>query len=181
MTPKNTDPEPSQVLIETDILAAFLVASESGPEPLLQQALKRYVCYTTMLNAFELLRAARNENEQQIVHSLLTLVRVLGFNARTAIPVAALSRAIEHEHGIVLSTRDALVIGMAAQSKLTILTHEKYDLFTRTKSVPVLRDVATSIAHVDEQNGSKNIFSQVGIGEAEAGVAHAYTDQASHP
>jgi hypothetical protein len=66
--------------------------------------------------------------------------------------------------------RDAFVIGMAQQSKLSILTQNKYDLFTSAHIVPVIRDVATSIASGSRENeltnGSDNIFINVGIGQA---------------
>ncbi len=141
-----------QVLIETDILGEFLVSTAHDPEPRLLRALRSATCYTTMLNAYELLHAARNEEEQQHIYSALTLVRVLGFNSRNAVPFAALAQAIERDHGVRLSMRDAFVIGMAKQSKLSILTQNKHDLYTSAHTVPVwhdvpvIRDVATSIA-----------------------------------
>lgn len=160
-----------QVLIETDILGEFLVSTASDPEPRLLRALRSASCYTTVLNAYELLHAARNEEEQQHIYAALTLVRVLGFNARNAVPFAALAQAVEREHGIRLSTRNAFVIGMAQQSKLSILTQNNYDLFTSAHVVPVLRDVATSIADRsskdEKENRSDNILNRVGIGVAE--------------
>jgi predicted nucleic acid-binding protein len=159
-----------QVLIETDILGEFLTSTESSSEPRFLRALRRYTCYTTMLNAYELLHAARNEEEQQHIYSALSLVRVLGFNSRNAVPFAALSQQIERDHGVQLSMRDAFVIGMAQQSKLSILTQNKHDLYTSAHTVPVIRDVATSIASRSVENelmnGSDNILSNVGIGEA---------------
>ena len=72
-----------QLLIETDILGEFLVSNDNDPErgavePRLLRALRSATCYTTMLNAYELLHAARNEEEQQHIYSALSLVRVLG-------------------------------------------------------------------------------------------------------
>jgi predicted nucleic acid-binding protein len=123
-----------------------------------------------MLNAYELLHAARNDQEQQQVYAALSLVRVLGFNSRNAVPFAALSQEIERERGIRLSMRDAFVIGMAQQSKLSILTQNKHDLYTSAHIVPVIRDVATSIAYRsstnEKENRSDNILINVGIGEA---------------
>jgi predicted nucleic acid-binding protein len=160
-----------QVLIETDILGEFLVSTPNDPEPRLLRALRSATCYTTMLNAYELLHAARNEEEQQHIYSALSLVRVLGFNSRNAVPFAALSNEIERDHGIRLSMRDAFVIGMAKQSKLSILTQNKHDLYTSAHTVPVIRDVATSIAsrsaENELENRSDNILINVGIGEAE--------------
>jgi len=122
-----------------------------------------------MLNAYELLRAATSEQEQKHIYSALSLVRVLGFNARTSVTFAALSQRIEREHGITLSMRDAFILGMAEQSRLSILTENKYDLYTRTSVVPVIRDVATNNANVSRENvnenGSKNILTEMGIGK----------------
>jgi hypothetical protein len=123
-----------------------------------------------MLNAYELLAAARSVEEHEHIYSALSLVRVLGFNARTAAPFAALSQKIERERGIKLTMRDAFVLGMAEQSKLSILTQNNYDLYTSAHTVPVIRDVATSIAHSSVENelmnGSENILTNTGIGEA---------------
>ena len=166
-----------QVLIETDVLGEFLVSTASDPEPRLLRALRSATCYTTMLNAYELLHAARSEEERKHIYAALTLVRVLGFNSRNAVPFASLSQQIERERGIRLSMRDAFIIGMAKQSKLSILTQNKHDLFTSAHTVPVwldvpvIRDVATSIAsrsvENELENRSDNILINVGIGEAE--------------
>ena len=158
-----------QVLIETDILGEFLVSTAHDPEPRLLRALRMCTCYTTMLNAYELLRAATSEQEQKHIYSALSLVRVLGFNARTSVTFAALSQKIERERGITLTMRDTFILGMAEQSKLSILTENKYDLYTRTSVVPVIRDVATTNANVSRENvnenGSKNILTEMGIGK----------------
>jgi predicted nucleic acid-binding protein len=147
-----------QVLIETDILGEFLVSTSDDPEPRFLRALRSATCYTTMLNAYELLHATRSEEEQQHIYSALTLVRVLGFNARNALPFAALSQEIERDHGVRLSMRDAFVIGMAKQSKLSILAENKYDLFTSAHAVPVIRDVATSIASRSREEKQEKSF-----------------------
>ncbi len=123
-----------QFLIETDILTDYL--HHSGAETsVLRKALARGVCYTTMLNAFEVFRSATSKDEERVILQMLTAVRVLGFNARTAQPFALLAR----EATIELSDRDAIILGMAQASKLVVLTNKLYEQYSKAAIVNVLR------------------------------------------
>ncbi len=132
----------AQYLVETDVLAEYLVAAP-GERSLLREALRYSVCYTTMLNALELFRAARGIEGRAAVLQLLHLVRVLGFNFRTAETYAELAEEIEMKTGAVLTDRDLMVIGMARASKLAILTRSRYQCFRDTNSVEVFSEVSS--------------------------------------
>ena len=53
-----------QFLVETDVLTEYLVAP-SGEATTLRTALASGVCYTTMINALELFRAATTKKERE--------------------------------------------------------------------------------------------------------------------
>src|SRR5579872_5124709 len=55
-----------QFLIETDVLREYLVSAQPG-ESILRTALATEVCYTTMVNALELFRASRTNEEHDAV------------------------------------------------------------------------------------------------------------------
>jgi len=126
-----------QFLIETDVLREYLVSAQPG-ESVLRTALVTGVCYTTMVNALELFRAARTNEEHDAVMQVLMVVRVLGFNSRTAESFAKLSQDIETKTGIIITEREAMIVGMAKTSKLTIVTKDLFERYKRFEAVPVL-------------------------------------------
>ncbi len=128
-----------QFLIETDVLREYLVTKNS----LLRTALSEGVCYTTMYNALEIFRLARNEGEKEVVKNMLSVVRVLGFNYRYAEQFAQIIREIEEESKTDITEREALIIGMAKTSKLTILTREYFDRYSSLQGVDVACEAAT--------------------------------------
>jgi hypothetical protein len=129
-------------LIETDVLAEFLVAGPSvergravpPEEPsLLRRALGVSVCYTTMLNVMELFRATASDPERNAIAALLRLVRVLGFHARYARPFAEYARTFDG----LATDRETMVLGMAKISNLTILTKFHFDRYRHLGIVDV--------------------------------------------
>ncbi len=127
-----------QFLIETDVLREYLVAKGSG-QTVLRNALSRGVCYTTMYNALELFRAAHNKEESDAVMQMLMCVRVLGFNSRFAQSFADMAKEVEEKNGITLSQREAMIIGMAKASKLSIITTDYFERYEACGAVPVAR------------------------------------------
>jgi len=126
-----------QFLIETDVLREYLIAKQ-GEQALLRKALSRGVCYTTMYNALELFRASRTKEENDAIMQVLMSVRVLGFNSRFAQNFADMAKEVEKK-GIILSQREAMIVGMAKASKLTILTTDFFDRYKAIGTVPVAR------------------------------------------
>ena len=127
-----------QFLIETDVLREYLVAAK-GAETVLRKALATGVCYTTMYNALELFRAASGKEENDAVMQVLMVVRVLGFNSRYAQSFAEIASEIEKKTGIILSQREAMIIGMARTSKLTIVTKDYFQRYNSVGIAPVVR------------------------------------------
>ena len=130
-----------QFLVETDLLREYLVAP-AAEATTLRKALSVGVCYTTMINALELFRAARTKKEADAVMQLLLVVRVLGFNSRYAETFAAIAREIEEGTASHPSERDMLIVGMARVSKLSILTKVFFDRYNGFNAVPVLKAVS---------------------------------------
>lgn len=128
-----------QFLIETDVLREYLVSRSS----LLRSALREGVCYTTMYNALEIFRLAKNEAEREVVKNMLSAVRVLGFNYRYAEQFALIIKEVEAQSDTEITEREALIIGMAKTSKLTILTREYFDRYKSLRGVDVAREAVT--------------------------------------
>src|SRR5438105_5020712 len=99
----------SACLVETDVLAAFLTARGGQ----LREALARAVCYTTVMSAIELLRAASGDAERAAVMRVLGIVRVLGIPAKGARQSAEFASA---------TLRESLVLGLALASHMAVLT-----------------------------------------------------------
>jgi len=129
-----------QFLVETDVLTEYLVAP-AGEATTLRKALAQGVCYTTMINALELFRAAATKEESDAVMQILLVVRVLGFNSRYAETFAGIAREIEAETAQHLSEREVMIVGMARVSKLSILTEDFFDRYSGFKSPPVQRSI----------------------------------------
>ncbi|MEO6939930.1 MAG: hypothetical protein ABI444_07310 [Candidatus Kapaibacterium sp.] len=148
----------SQLLIETDVLADFLI-TPNGERSLLRSALTQSVCYTTMVNALELFRATRSESENAAVLGMLNVVRVLGFNARFAQTFSEVAREIETRTSKQLTDREAMIVGMAKASKLSILTVTLKDRYESFESVAVLdtKAIAALREEVPNSNDAQNI------------------------
>jgi hypothetical protein len=129
-----------QFLVETDVLTEYLVAP-AGEMTTLRKALAQGVCYTTMINALELFRAAATKEESDAVMRMLLIVRVLGFNSRYAETFAGMAQEIERKTTLHLSEREILIMGMARVSKLSILTTVFFDRYTGFKAAPVQRSI----------------------------------------
>ncbi|HEY6171510.1 MAG TPA: hypothetical protein VIX80_04535 [Candidatus Kapabacteria bacterium] len=128
-----------QFLIETDVLGEYLVSRNS----LLRTALLEGVCYTTMYNALEIFRLAKNEAEREVLKNMLSVVRVLGFNYRYAEQFALIIKEIEEKSDTEITQRETLIIGMAKTSKLTILTREYYERYKSLYGVDVASEAVT--------------------------------------
>lgn len=126
-----------QFLIESDVLREYLIAVKEE-STLLRKALSKGVCYTTMYNALELFRAAGTKEETDAILQMLMVVRVLGFNARYAQSFAEVTSEIEKKSGITPTHREAMMIGMAKISKLSILTKDFFERYNGMEAVPVL-------------------------------------------
>lgn len=122
------------VLVETDVLIAFLTTPGTT---VLHRALSAIPCYTTVVNAAELLGAAESEDEVRTVRAALSGLHVLGLSARYAFAMGRVARSAR-AGGAPLSTRDAVVIGTAVDARLPVLTIANAEKFRAVDGVTVV-------------------------------------------
>ncbi len=106
----------NEYLIETDIFVKHLKHRGKGYSAL-ELAMSSGLCFTTVLNAAELIDAAESENEKNTVIALLNAVKILGLHQRYSLYVNEFS-------GKVVSIRDSLFCVVAKINKLIILTDD---------------------------------------------------------
>ena len=108
----------NKYLLETDVIVDYLVSNENN---YLIKLMSTGICFTTVLNASEMLAACKNDDEHSAVRSVLDSLKVLGLNSRYALSVPEFSDK-------VMTIRDALFAVVSSINKLPIVTldTEKY-------------------------------------------------------
>lgn len=99
-------------LIDTDIMVDHLISSENN---YLMNLMQTGICFTTVLNASELLAVCKNDNEQSLVRNILDSLKVLGIHSRYALSIPEFSDKTNN-------VRDALFAVVASINKLPIVT-----------------------------------------------------------
>jgi len=102
-------------LLETDILIDYLTANDMN---YLINLMQKGICFTTVLNAAELLAACKNDEEHSAVRNVLDAIKVLGLNSRYALSITEFSEKTGN-------VRDALFSVVASINKLPIVTFNK--------------------------------------------------------
>lgn len=113
----------NKYLLETDILVDYLTSYDQINNHLLF-LMQKGICFTTVLNAAELLAASRNENELKLIRNVLDSLKVLGLNSRYALSVPKYSDKTKN-------VRDALFSVVASINKMPIVTFD-LDRFKKT-------------------------------------------------
>lgn len=99
-------------LLDTDVLVDYLTSNENN---YLMNLMQTGICFTTVLNAAELLAACQNDNEKYLVRSVLDSLKVLGLHSRYALSVPEFFEKTEN-------VRDALFAVVSLINKLPIVT-----------------------------------------------------------
>ena len=107
----------NKYLLETDVLVDYLTTSDNTGNILLT-CMQKGICYTTVLNAGELLSSSMNEEETGYVRNVLDSLKVFGLHSRYALSVQEFS-------GKTNSLRDAFISVVASFNKLAIVTFNK--------------------------------------------------------
>ncbi len=102
-------------LLDTDILVDYVTANDMN---YLVNLMQKGICFTTVLNAAELLAACKNDEEHSAVRNVLDAIKVLGLNSRYALSITEFSEKTG-------SVRDALFSVVASINKLPIVTFNK--------------------------------------------------------
>jgi predicted nucleic acid-binding protein len=105
-------------LVDTDVMVDYLISNENN---YLMNLMKTGICYTTVLNASELLAACNDDEEQSAARSVLDSLKVLGLHSRYALSIPEFSDKTDN-------VRDALFSVVASINKLPIVTlrEERY-------------------------------------------------------
>ncbi len=120
-----------EYLIETDILIEHLTHSQKGSESILEKLMQKGICFTSVINASELLFSVKNDEEKENVVKLLSSLKVLGLNSRYSLYVSGLDKKLKN-------SRDSLIFVLAKLNKLKIVTCEKNKYVKITKHVTVI-------------------------------------------
>jgi predicted nucleic acid-binding protein len=99
-------------LVETDVLVDHLTSNKNN---YLLKMMKSGICFTTVLNASEMLAVCKNESEKSEVRSVLDSLKILGLHFRYALSVPEFS-------GKTKNNRDALFAVVSLINKLPIVT-----------------------------------------------------------
>jgi len=99
-------------LLDTDILLDYLVSNEQN---YLMNLMKTGICFTTVLNASEMLAACKSENEFSAVRNVLDSLKVLGLHSKYALNVPQFA-------GKTSGLRDSLFCVVSLINKLPIVT-----------------------------------------------------------
>lgn len=104
-----------EYLIETDILIEYLKNTDENMFSILEKAMKRRICFTTVMDISEIIFAERVQNRKDEVKSLLGALNVLRLHARYSLYISDFFNK-------VATTRDAIMCVVAKINKLPILT-----------------------------------------------------------
>lgn len=104
-----------EFLIDTDILQHHLMSDPDSEKSYLVELMQKGICFTTVLNAAELMLSSKNNEEEFHVKSLLSSLKVLGFHSRYCLSINQLHNKI---HGL----RDSLFLVTAEINKLNIIS-----------------------------------------------------------
>ncbi len=107
----------SKFLIDTDIIVSHLTLKSNEPSDLIK-LMQTGICFTTVINAVELLSAAEGESQLEVVRNLLNAFKVLGINSRYAIKVPDFKNHVKNN-------RDILFLIVAKSNNLPIVTYTK--------------------------------------------------------
>lgn len=120
----------SRIVVGTDILEEHVRGTQSPS--VLRIAMGRFLCYTTVFNAIELLANAVSESERRVLIDAMGALKILGLNAKHAVRYAGLFR----RHPL-RGKLNLLVAGQCCESKLPLLTRRK-DVFRRISGLTLL-------------------------------------------
>ena len=107
----------SKYLLDSDILVDYLTSLDNMDSHLIN-LMQKGICYTTILNAAELLASCKNKDEEKLVRNVLDSLKVLGLNSRYALSVPEFSDKTK-------SVRDTLFSVVASINKIPIVTFDR--------------------------------------------------------
>ena len=105
-----------KIVVHADVVLDHLLHGEKGPS-ILRIAMKKYLCYTTVVNAMELFSYGTSGRYIGIIQDALGAMKILGVNSRNAKNFGLLMRRYPR-----CTMTDLLVAGICLESNLPLLT-----------------------------------------------------------
>ncbi len=105
----------TEYLVDTDVLFDHLCKNLERGRSYLVKLMTKGICFTTVLNASELMMEGKNANKTENIKNLLSALKVLGIHARYSLLINQLPSD-------VTDLRDALFLVTAQINKLNIVT-----------------------------------------------------------
>lgn len=106
-----------EYLIDTDVLFEHLTKNPISGESSLIRLMKNGICFTTVLNAAEVMMKNKNYDQEIVIKSLLSALKVLGIHSRYCLGINQLAAG---NNGL----RDSLFVVTAEINKLDIITFD---------------------------------------------------------
>jgi len=107
----------NKYLVENDILIDYLTNSDSLNSSLIR-LMQSGICFTTVLNASELLASCNDNVEEKLVRHVLDSLKVLGIHSRYALRIKDFTDN-------TFNLRDALIAVVSSINKIPIVTFDK--------------------------------------------------------
>ena len=109
--------EKKHFLIETDVLIDHLINESNSNKSVLESAMTKGICFTTVINSAELYFSVSDDYEKEEVNKVMRSLKVLGLNSRYSLNISDFFNK-------VATVRDALICSVAKNNNLPILTWE---------------------------------------------------------
>lgn len=129
---------PRKLMVHTDVIVEHLTGDRSPST--LRRAAGRALCYTTVLQAAEVMALARTPSELRAVEECLGALKILGINARQAPGYGRLLARYPR-----LAPADLLAASVAIDAGLPVLT-ERPGCFSGVRGLTIVRGRALRTA-----------------------------------
>lgn len=112
-----------EVFVDTDVMIAYL-EHNSTVHSLLRKLMSYSICFTSVLNASELIALTRTNAERQHAESVLWGLKVLGFHHKYSLNFGDVHRqAAAAAAPGEISLRNSMVAGICSLSDLPLITY----------------------------------------------------------
>jgi len=108
----------NEYLVDTDVLIEHLTLPSHNKDSCLELLMQNGICFSTVLNASELLFNANSFLEEKIIINLLSSLKILGLHSRYSLLIPKYRNKVKNMN-------DALMCIVADYNKLPIITLNK--------------------------------------------------------
>jgi len=108
----------NEYLVDSDVLIEHLTFKSHDKDSYLEKLMQNGICFSTVLNASELLFSANSFLEEKIIIDLLSSLKILGLHSRYSLLIPKYRNKVKNMN-------DALTCVVADYNKLPIITLNK--------------------------------------------------------